>query len=115
MYIHKYMSVLDHVQILSGDAMVIRGQPCGGPPPTRTVVLSNITAPRLARRANPNVEGSSDTRDEVSSVLWVSFAWCSRCDSVHDIFILYCCDLSTEFELLMLSQQCSSVYFPTPH
>jgi staphylococcal nuclease domain-containing protein 1 len=58
-------------QILSGDAVVIRGQPRGGPPPTRTVALSNITAPRLARRANPNIEGSSETVDE-------PYAWEAR-------------------------------------
>ena len=53
-------------QVLSGDAAVILGPPRGGPPPTRTVALSNILAPRLARRGNPNVEGSSDTVDEVN-------------------------------------------------
>ncbi|WAR09132.1 SND1-like protein [Mya arenaria] len=51
-------------QVLSGDAVVIRGQPRGGPPPERTLCFSNITAPRLARRANPNVEGSVETKDE---------------------------------------------------
>ena len=48
--------------------MVVRGQPRGGPPPTRTVAMSNIIAPRLARRGNPTVEGSSDTPDEVNSL-----------------------------------------------
>ena len=51
--------------MLSGDAVVIRGQPRGGPPPERTLALSNITAPKMARRANPNVEGSTDSKDEV--------------------------------------------------
>lgn len=51
-------------QVLSGDAVVIRGQPRGGPPPERTLCFSNITAPRLARRANPNVEGSAESKDE---------------------------------------------------
>ena len=55
--------------MLSGDAVIVRGQPRGGPPPTRTVALSNITAPRLARRANPNVEGSVDNPDDVSMYL----------------------------------------------
>ena len=31
---------------------MIRGQPRGGPPPERTLALSNITAPKLARRAD---------------------------------------------------------------
>ena len=54
--------------MLSGDAVVIRGQPRGGPPPERTLALSNIIAPKMARRANPNVEGSTDSKDEVKSV-----------------------------------------------
>lgn len=58
-------------QILSGDAVVIRGQPQGGPPPEKTVCLSNITAPRMARRPNPNQEGSVETKDE-------PFAWEAR-------------------------------------
>ncbi|XP_031552715.1 staphylococcal nuclease domain-containing protein 1-like [Actinia tenebrosa] len=58
-------------QILSGDSVIIRGQPRGGPPPERQLCLSNITAPKLARRANPNIEGSQDTRDE-------PFAWEAR-------------------------------------
>ena len=53
------------LQVLSGDAVVIRGQPRGGPPPERTLCFSNITAPRLARRANPQIE-SAETKDEVS-------------------------------------------------
>ncbi|KAL5009849.1 hypothetical protein ScPMuIL_012154 [Solemya velum] len=58
-------------QALSGDAIVVRGQPKGGPPPERTVCFSNVTAPRLARRANPNMEGSMETKDE-------PFAWEAR-------------------------------------
>lgn len=54
-------------QVLSGDCVVIRGQPKGGPPPERTLALTNITAPKLGRRANPNMEGSTETKDEVSS------------------------------------------------
>ena len=59
-----YFNVLNDylfLQILSGDAVVIRGQPHGGPPKERTICLSNITAPRLARRANPK-----ETKDEVN-------------------------------------------------
>ncbi|XP_005100071.2 staphylococcal nuclease domain-containing protein 1 [Aplysia californica] len=58
-------------QVLSGDTVVLRGQPKGGPPPERTVCLSNITAPKMARRANPNVENSTETKDE-------PFAWEAR-------------------------------------
>ncbi|KAK7107596.1 staphylococcal nuclease domain-containing protein 1-like [Littorina saxatilis] len=58
-------------QVLSGDTVVIRGQPKGGPPPEKTVCLSNIQAPKLARRANPNIEGSTETKDE-------PYAWEAR-------------------------------------
>uniref|UniRef100_A0A1W7R9I0 Staphylococcal nuclease domain-containing protein 1 n=1 Tax=Hadrurus spadix TaxID=141984 RepID=A0A1W7R9I0_9SCOR len=58
-------------QILSGDALIIRGQPRGGPPPEKQVNLSNIIAPKLARRANLNIEKSQDTKDE-------PYAWEAR-------------------------------------
>lgn len=51
-------------QVLSGDCVVIRGQPKGGPPPERTLALTNITAPKLARRPNPG-EGKTESKDEV--------------------------------------------------
>ena len=55
--------------------MVIRGQPRGGPPPERQLCLSNVNAPKLARRSNPNVEASVETRDEVC--LFVTLLHCS--------------------------------------
>lgn len=55
-------------QILSGDSIVIRGQPKGGPPPEKTLVLSNITAPKLARKATGNAD---ETKDE-------PYAWEAR-------------------------------------
>ena len=39
------------VKVLDGGAVVIRGAPKGGPPPERTLALTNINAPRLARLA----------------------------------------------------------------
>jgi len=39
-------------QVLDGGAVVIRGPPKGGPPPEKTLALTNINAPRLARRPN---------------------------------------------------------------
>ncbi|XP_062586352.1 staphylococcal nuclease domain-containing protein 1-like [Saccostrea cucullata] len=57
-------------QVLSGDAVVIRGQPKGGPPPEKTICFSNITAPRMARRPNP-AQDSVETKDE-------PFAWEAR-------------------------------------
>ena len=44
----------------------MRDQPKGGPPPERTVGLSNVTAPKPARRPNPSVEAVTDSKDEVS-------------------------------------------------
>lgn len=55
-------------QINSGDSITIRGQPKGGPPPEKTLILSNIIAPKLGRRTvNTNVE----TKDE-------PYAWEAR-------------------------------------
>nr|CAG4645365.1 EOG090X01F7 [Lynceus sp. MCZ IZ 141354] len=54
--------------VSSGDAVVIRGQPKGGPPPEKSLFLSGITAPKLARRATNNAE---ETKDE-------PFAWDAR-------------------------------------
>ena len=49
------------LQVLDGGAVVIRGIPKGGPPPERTLALTNINAPRLARRPNAALpEGGED-------------------------------------------------------
>ena len=53
------------LQVLSGDTVVIRGQPKGGPPPEKTLGLTNITAAKLGRRANPS-NNVTETKDEVS-------------------------------------------------
>ncbi|VDP21407.1 unnamed protein product [Echinostoma caproni] len=41
-------------KVLSGDTIVIRDRPIDGPPPERTIVLSNISCGRVARRPTPN-------------------------------------------------------------
>uniref|UniRef100_A0A8C2AMD9 Staphylococcal nuclease and tudor domain containing 1 n=1 Tax=Cyprinus carpio TaxID=7962 RepID=A0A8C2AMD9_CYPCA len=48
------------LQVLSGCAVIVRGQPRGGPPPERQINLSNIRAGALARRA---IQGQPDTKD----------------------------------------------------
>ena len=63
-----------HLQVLSGDSIVIRGLPMGGPPPEKTVYLSNIQAPKLARRGNPNVSDSSNIKDEVCKLTQFMFS-----------------------------------------
>nr|QBI71268.1 ebna2 binding protein P100 [Carausius morosus] len=55
-------------QVLSGDSVIIRGVPKGGPPPEKQINLSNITAPKLARRA---IGSADETKDE-------PYAWESR-------------------------------------
>ncbi|KAJ9587387.1 hypothetical protein L9F63_019088 [Diploptera punctata] len=57
-------------QVLSGDSVIIRGQPKGGPPPEKQVSLSNVVAPKLGRRAISGVEDST-TKDE-------PYAWEAR-------------------------------------
>nr|XP_020455113.1 staphylococcal nuclease domain-containing protein 1 isoform X3 [Monopterus albus] len=46
--------------VLSGCAIIVRGQPRGGPPPERQINLSNIRAGAMARRA---AQGQPDTKD----------------------------------------------------
>lgn len=50
---------------MSGDTIVIRGEPRGGPPPERTLSFSGVSAPRLERRANR--DGEDNPKDEVGS------------------------------------------------
>ena len=49
-------------QVMDGGAVVIRGPPRNGPPPEMTLALTNIDAPRLARRKTANADAT-----EVSS------------------------------------------------
>ncbi|XP_034839176.1 staphylococcal nuclease domain-containing protein 1 [Maniola hyperantus] len=56
-------------QVLSGDTVVIRKQPQGGPPPEKVIALSGITAPKLARQRTAN--NDIESKDE-------PFAWEAR-------------------------------------
>lgn len=38
-----------YFKVTSGDTIIIRGQPVGGPPPEITITLCNVTAPKLER------------------------------------------------------------------
>ncbi|CAL8131754.1 unnamed protein product [Orchesella dallaii] len=51
-------------QALSGDCIIIRGQPKGGPPPERQLNFCNITAPRLARRPGGPTGKADEGKDE---------------------------------------------------
>lgn len=55
-------------QVLSGDSVIVWGQPKNGPPAEKTISLSNIIAPKLGRRPSPKGE---ETKDE-------PFAWEAR-------------------------------------
>eukprot|EP00730_Choanoeca_flexa_P019685 TRINITY_DN9622_c0_g1_i1.p2 TRINITY_DN9622_c0_g1~~TRINITY_DN9622_c0_g1_i1.p2 ORF type:complete len:879 (+),score=258.12 TRINITY_DN9622_c0_g1_i1:2861-5497(+) len=48
--------------VLSGDTIVLRGQPRNGPPPERILCLAQISAPRLGRR--PNASDTVAQKDE---------------------------------------------------
>ncbi|XP_035258116.1 staphylococcal nuclease domain-containing protein 1 [Anguilla anguilla] len=50
--------------VLSGCAIIVRGQPRGGPPPERQINLSNVRAGALARRAAQSQPDTKDTPDE---------------------------------------------------
>ena len=53
---------------MDGGAVVIRGPPRNGPPAERILALTNINAPRLARRKTANAEATVDE----------AFAWDAR-------------------------------------
>uniref|UniRef100_A0A8C2RK64 TNase-like domain-containing protein n=1 Tax=Capra hircus TaxID=9925 RepID=A0A8C2RK64_CAPHI len=55
---------LSWTPVLSGCAIIVRGQPRGGPPPERQINLSNIRAGNLARRAAATQPDAKDTPDE---------------------------------------------------
>ncbi|CAH8577003.1 unnamed protein product [Schistosoma rodhaini] len=42
-------------QVLSGDTIMIRDRPINGPPPERTIILSNISCGRVARKPSTGV------------------------------------------------------------
>uniref|UniRef100_A0A8C6NKX5 Staphylococcal nuclease domain-containing protein n=1 Tax=Nothobranchius furzeri TaxID=105023 RepID=A0A8C6NKX5_NOTFU len=50
--------------VLSGCAIIVRGQPRGGPPPERQINLSNMRAGAIARRAAQGQPDTKDTPDE---------------------------------------------------
>ncbi|GCC21285.1 hypothetical protein chiPu_0019752, partial [Chiloscyllium punctatum] len=50
--------------VLSGSAIIVRGQPRGGPPPERQINLSNIRSGALARRVAPNQPEAKEIPDE---------------------------------------------------
>ncbi|TVK72983.1 Staphylococcal nuclease domain-containing protein 1 [Bagarius yarrelli] len=50
--------------VLSGCAIIVRGQPRGGPPPERQINLSNVRAGALARRATQGQPDIKDIPDE---------------------------------------------------
>ncbi|XP_063698694.1 staphylococcal nuclease domain-containing protein 1 [Culicoides brevitarsis] len=54
-------------QVLSGDSIVVRAQPRGGPPPEKQITLTNVSAPKLGRK----VGQSEEVKDE-------PYAWESR-------------------------------------
>lgn len=64
-------------QVLSGCAIIVRGQPRGGPPPERQINLSNIRAGSLARRAAAGQPDAKDTPDEVGAP-WNMSLRCAR-------------------------------------
>ena len=46
--------------VLDGGSVVIRGQPRNGPPPERILALSEVDAPRMARRPQVGKDAEPD-------------------------------------------------------
>ena len=65
-----WQSLLSSFQVLSGCAIIVRGQPRGGPPPERQINLSNIRAGAMARRAAQGQPDTKDTPDEVGPIVF---------------------------------------------
>lgn len=63
------LMIVSPLQVLSGCAIIVRGQPRGGPPPERQINLSNIRAGALARRAVQGQPDTKDTPDEVTGFI----------------------------------------------
>ena len=59
------------IQVQDGGFITVRGQPRNGPPPERTIALSEIDAPKRARRPTPNNMTPTPAIDE-------PMAWESR-------------------------------------
>ena len=53
------------MQVTSGDTVVIRGQPRGGPPPEILLCFSNVFAPKLARKGQ-----AEESDDEVCTATY---------------------------------------------
>jgi len=58
-------------QVQDGGLITVRGQPRNGPPPERTIALSEIETPKMARRPTPNNKNPTPATDE-------PMAWESR-------------------------------------
>ena len=59
---HETLLNADDVQVMDGGAVVIRGPPRNGPPAERILALTNINAPRLARRGECSARNGGENR-----------------------------------------------------
>merc|ERR1719266_2929985 len=57
-----FLAIVKKVQ--DGGFITVRGQPRNGPPPERTIALSEIDAPKMARRPTPNNKNPTPATDE---------------------------------------------------
>ncbi|KAJ3110785.1 hypothetical protein HDU96_006267 [Phlyctochytrium bullatum] len=57
--------------VLSGDTVILRGRPVGGPPPEKVLSLANIIAPRLGTPSDPGKEesGAYESREFLRKLL----------------------------------------------
>ena len=58
--------------VVSGDQIIVRGQPRGGPPKEKVIIFSNLDAGKTAKRANPNGE------NPVAATGDAEYAWTAR-------------------------------------
>ncbi|KAJ3100905.1 hypothetical protein HDU97_001845 [Phlyctochytrium planicorne] len=57
--------------VISGDSIILRGRPVGGPPPEKILSLANVIAPRLGTPSDPSKEeaGAFEAREYLRKLL----------------------------------------------
>lgn len=58
------------MQVMSGDSIIIRGPPKGGPPPEKQVNLAFVSAPKVSRRVGANELNPKGTMTEEEAYAW---------------------------------------------
>jgi len=89
-------------QVNSGDTIVLKGRPRGGPPPERSVSLAYISAPKLGRRPIGNEEATTDE----------PYAWEAR-EYLRNLLVGKEVSFIVEHTIPISGRECALVYIGT--